>query len=59
MKRSHEGIKSHKCDYCGKAFYHRVTRDDHMRIHTGEKPFQCTYCNVRFRLKSMLTDHVK
>lgn len=40
----HVGVKSYKCQVCGKAFCKNVDFGRHMRIHPGEKPCKCVKC---------------
>jgi len=56
-ERTHTGETTHHCEFCGKGFNSKLTRDTHRRIHTGERPFGCKLCNATFRCLANLRQH--
>ena len=54
----HQGIKSHKCTLCDKAFKSHTDLRHHMNWHAGVK-FRCTLCPKEFTRKEVLKIHVK
>ncbi|XP_048225331.1 zinc finger protein 211-like [Perognathus longimembris pacificus] len=51
------GVKSHKCDECGKAFRRRRTLVQHQKIHTGEGLYECSECGKTFTYKHTFIQH--
>ena len=58
-KRTHNGIKSYKCDLCGKSFFSSGDLGQHKKYHDGIKPYECYLCEKAFVLKNELTKHNK
>nr|CAD7443060.1 unnamed protein product [Timema bartmani] len=44
----HERRRDYVCHICGKAYFEKVPRDDHMRIHTGERGLTTKTLNAIF-----------
>ena len=56
---SHCGVKSHRCDDCGKVFAHHRYLVAHRRVHQNEKPFRCQECGKTFHILSHLRNHFR
>ncbi|XP_048577538.1 uncharacterized protein LOC5513869 [Nematostella vectensis] len=51
--------KEYTCEFCGRAFTHLSSLNNHTRTHTGHKPFKCDYCGKRFAQSGVLTAHLR
>ncbi|XP_058795456.1 uncharacterized protein LOC131666637 [Phymastichus coffea] len=51
-------LKSYKCEFCSRKFYHKTHLDYHERSHKGEKPFCCELCGKKFLIKGKLNRHL-
>ena len=59
MKGVHEGLKSHKCDLCGKAFCDARYLKIHVTtVHEGKKNHKCDLCDKGFTQASSLNSHI-
>ena len=56
-KRAHCGVKTYKCDHCGKCFSRKSAIVIHIRTHTGEKPYKCDQCTMSFSQTGHLIRH--
>jgi len=55
--RTHEKIRSHKCDLCTKTFFSNFEKDNHRRTHFSERPFVCDLCGSGFKNRMRLNGH--
>lgn len=55
----HTGQKKHKCIFCAKAFFTRISQKRHERnVHTKEKSHCCPYCDKKFVMRKFLERHL-
>lgn len=54
----HRGVKSFKCDICGKVFLERGGMKHPLRTHTGKKPPKCDMCGKAFSNNDSLKSHM-
>lgn len=57
QKNVHTRDEIFSCEYCGKKFSSKKTRDYHRRTHTKEGSFKCSVCNKMFITDSKLKRH--
>merc|ERR1711915_219641 len=57
IKTTHTKVRPYVCEDCGKGFFSRTKREEHMHVHTGYKPFMCGYCEKCFTSLSNLNNH--
>ena len=56
----HDGVKSHECDFCGKAFSEAGKLKKHINnVHYGLKNHMCGYCGNAFSDSGKLRLHIK
>ena len=55
--KTHEGIKSFKCEICDKSFTESGTLLTHYVIHSNYKPFSCEYCAYKCKTNPQLKYH--
>merc|ERR1712110_969857 len=55
---THEGIKRHRCQFCGHGFDCKKSLTNHELIHKGEKPYGCQHCEYKTRTQDLLTAHI-
>ena len=51
------GVKSHKCDICGKCYAGSGSLYTHKKTHTGERDHVCSLCGKAFIEKAKLEKH--
>ena len=55
--RSHQRVKTHRCDECGKAFVDSTRLKEHKWIHTDHRPHKCRFCEKSFRHLNHVKNH--
>jgi KRAB domain-containing zinc finger protein len=59
-ERTHDKVKSHVCETCGKLFSSTSNYNQHVRkVHKGAKAFKCTECPKSYPYRSSLKLHMK
>lgn len=55
----HTGQRNHKCIFCAKGFFTRLSQKRHERnVHTKEKSHICQYCDKKFVMWKFLERHL-
>ncbi|XP_009575668.1 PREDICTED: zinc finger protein GLI4-like [Fulmarus glacialis] len=52
------GAKPHACEFCGKAYSHQGTLQQHRRLHAGERPYECPFCAKTYTWSSDDRKHI-
>ena len=55
----HLGIKTHRCQECGKRFSTATGLKNHANVHSDERRYKCTICGVQFDLPCRAKDHAR
>ena len=56
----HEKQKDHKCNVCGKAFYHKSNLSFHVTtVHLKQRNYKCEDCGKLFSQSGNLRKHVE
>ncbi|KAK4324128.1 hypothetical protein Pmani_005223 [Petrolisthes manimaculis] len=48
-----------RCEFCGRLFKHKRSRDRHVKLHTGDKKYKCCHCEAAFSRSDHLKIHKK
>ncbi|XP_037787345.1 uncharacterized protein LOC119582906 isoform X2 [Penaeus monodon] len=48
-----------RCEFCGRLFKHKRSRDRHVKLHTGDKKYKCCHCEAAFSRSDHLKIHMK
>ena len=57
---THTGVKTYKCDTCGKFYSTKSSLSQHIRsIHTKENEYECDVCEKVYYRRSELLQYVK
>lgn len=55
--KSHQGVRPHCCNICGRGFLEKSHLVRHERIHLEEKPFKCHECDYASSRRDKLKEH--
>lgn len=55
--KTHNGVRPHSCNICGRGFMEKSHLVRHERIHLEEKPFKCTNCDYASSRRDKLKEH--
>ncbi|OXA39651.1 Zinc finger protein 45 [Folsomia candida] len=58
-KRTHTGLKPHKCDQCDSAFSSKQLLRNHIKSHSDQRPHACPHCERAFKMKAQLQIHIR
>lgn len=55
--KTHNGVRPHNCNVCGRGFMEKSHLVRHERIHLDEKPFKCSQCDYASSRRDKLKEH--